>query len=1030
MRKLTFLLTCLFFAGVGVIHAQSMSVSGKVVSSDGDEPILGAAVLVKGTTVATFTDANGHFALKTASNGILVVSFLGMQTKEVAVASAQKIVLSPDSKFLEEIVFTGYGITTKKAFTGAATTVQGQVLSDKFEANPLDALKGNVAGLQISTGSGQPGAPSTVFIRGCNSLNSGTQPLYIVDGVPIESSTVGIRQDEGQSLTPLSTLSAEDIESVTVLKDATSTSIYGARAANGVVVITTKRGKSGLSINFTAKIGQEMMPDFSDEYSLVNKAKYYELSEEALLNAHNYGADLGMVSYFDSFNESYDLGYSYDKEGARSFLGWYTNLDVSDANTADVDWLDEVTRKGLIQNYSIDVQSGGDKESAPKYYLSLNYMNDEAIVIGKDMERYSMRYNFDHAPFKTVKYGFNTNLSYTITNMSAGGGYYTDPITQAYIMTPNTSVKNADGSWNFNTINSYNPVAQRSEEGDKNTAKQYRALFSPYLQINLTKSLCLLSRESVDAYILDEFGYWSFLQPQGADIRGMGENSYTVNLLITTTNTLNYVKNFGENALNVLLGQEYQKSHSKYSYLAGSNYAVDYLNEVALISVPSSVSTSQEELLLSSFFSKAEYDYQSKYYVSGSFRFDGSSRFGKKNRWAPFYSVGLKYRLTSEKYMKSTSAWLNDLTLRASYGTTGNQQVGTGYYASRDLYSFGYNYNGLPGSGHSQFGNPDLKWEQTAKFNIGLDAQLFDRLSFTVDFYDHQTKDMVFEVPVSRGTGLDYYDKNIGQLSNRGVELSIQAKMIKTNDFEWSVAVNGSRNVNEIVKLSTGDPIESSYTIIEKGRDVYTFKMKEWAGVDPETGVGTWYKNETGDEITTDYNAASKRYLGTASPDFQGGFTTNLKYKNFDLSFQMNYSIGGKIYGSNLRYDEQTGNSFGNNYTNYVYDNRWKEPGDVAEVPMMCFAYGNDWNSHSSRFLMDASYLKLRSVIFGYSVPQRLIKKIGAKNMRLFVSADNLYTFVSDNYRGFDPASVDADGIQSWNYPVPRNYMFGVNIGF
>lgn len=1028
-------LACIFLS-IGLASAQNKRITGAVVDENG-QPVIGATVAVKGTTVGASTDVDGKYSINVPQDGkILIVSLIGSRTKQVAVGDNLKIILESDNKMLDEIVVTGYGVTTKKAFTGAATTVSSEKIANKFDANPINALKGNVAGLQLSLGSGQPGAPATVYIRGRNSLNSGTQPLYVVDGVAIESGNVGMRQSEGQTLSPLSTINSEDIESVTVLKDATATSIYGARAANGVILITTKRGKSGLSINFTAKAGVQSLPNIPKSYRMVGTDKYYELSQEAALNGYNYASTFGGTSYFKYYNKAYGLGLDYTADGARQFLGWYTGLDTSSSNTADTDWLKEVTRNGLVQNYTLDIQGGSSVETSPKYYLSLDYMGNNSIVRGKDLKRYSFRYNFDQSPTKRVKFGFNTNLSYTITNMGAGGGYFSDPITQAYSQTPNTPVYNSDGSYNMSTINGYNPVAQRSENGDKSTAKQYRVMLSPYVQVNLTDNLFFMTRNSLDAYILDEFGYWSFYQPQGKEMRGMGENGYTANFLLSTTNTLNYVKTFSQkHNLNLLVGQEGQQTNLKKTYLSGSNYAVDYLNEVSLASVPGSATTNQYELKLLSYFSKAEYSYDNKYYLSGSLRYDGSSRFGSNHRWASFASAGLKYRISAENFMKSTSSWLTDLTLRSSYGTSGNQQVGNsdilnGWYASSDIYGFGYNYNNLPGSGREQFGNPDLKWEQTAKFNVGVDFNLFGRISVTADYYNHRTKDMVFAVPVSETTGLSTYYKNIGELSNKGFEITIDANVLRTKDLNWSVSLNGSKNVNKIVKLSTDNPIESTYTIIEPGRDIYTFKMKEWAGVDPETGRGMWYKNATGDETTFSYSAASKRYLGKASPDFQGGVSSSLTYKGFDFAFQMNYSIGGKIYGSNLRYDEQFGNSFGSNFTNYVYDNRWKNPGDIAKVPMMYFGTGASWNSHSSRFLMDASYLKLRSLTIGYTLPQTILKSVGMKTLRVFANADNVYTFSHKDYRGFDPSSIDANGIQWWNYPVARNVMFGATLGF
>lgn len=1024
----------LLVAGMQLCFAQSsITVTGVVTDATDGTPMIGVTVMIQGTTTGVSTDADGKFELKSVRPGsILQFSFIGYTTKLIEVGNQSIIVVQLDREetFLDEVVVTGYGSTTKKAFTGAASSITSENISNKFDPNPIKSLQGTVPGIQMNVGSGQPGAPANIFIRGRNSINSGTQPLYVIDGIPIETTVKGIRETEGQEISPLSTLNAEDIESMTVLKDATATSIYGARAANGVILITTKRGKKGLSVNFTAKAGYEMMPYIPKTYRVLNSAKYYELSEEALLNGHKYAGSLGKLSYFDYYNEAYELGFEYNNSGAREFLGWWTGLDVSSSNTSDTNWVDAVTRNGLIQNYSLEVLGGGDSEKSAKYFLSLDYLSNDAIIKGKDMKRYSVRFNFDQQPSNRVKFGFNLNLSYSETNMGAGGGYFSDPITQALMQAPISPVYNEDGSWNFATNNGYNPVAQRSKYGDKSTAKQYRAIFSPYLQLNFTKDLYLLSRAGADIYLLDEFGYWSFLQPQGKDMRGMGENAYSANSLLTITNTLNYQKQINRHNINLLLGQEGQRTDLKETYLSGSNYAVDYMNEVINTSVPGSAQTSQSELVLSSFFSRAEYNYSNKYYLSGSFRYDGSSRFGAENRWAPFWSVGAKYRIASEEFMSNISDWMNELTIRSSYGTSGNQQVGTGWYASRDLYEFDNNYNNMPGSGRKQFGNPHLKWEQTAKFNLGLDLVLFNRINITADYYNHMTKDMVFAVPVSRTTGLESYYKNIGELSNRGFEISIGADIIKTAATTWNLTFVGSKNTNEVKRLSTDFPIEGNTTIIEKGRDIYTFKMREWAGVDPQTGLGKWYKNATGDETTTSYNSAAKRYVGKASPDFQGGILSSLSWKNLDVSMQLNYSIGGKIYGNNLRYDEHAGGSLGDNFTSYVYDNRWKQPGDIAKVPMVALMTGRSDNLHSSRFLMDATYLKIRSFSIGYTIPQNLVKQVGLSSLRMFVNADNIYTFANKDYRGFDPSGIGANGVQWWNYPLPRNIVVGFNFGF
>lgn len=1029
-KKFTLLLVSLFLF-MGGAMAQ-MKVNGSIVSQSDGQPIIGATIMVSGTQIGTTSDLDGQFSLTVPEGkSTLKISYVGMETLEVSARPNMKIALTGGGNSLDEIIVTGYGVTRKAAFTGAATSVDTKTIANKTDANPIKALDGAVPGLHLTMESGQPGAPATIFIRGRNSLNSSTQPLYVVDGVPYTSDVVGIRSDEGQEISPLASLNANDIESVTVLKDATATSIYGARAANGVIAITTKKGKSGKTkVSFNAKVGWQMMPAYKHfKYGPVSADKYQELWNEAFANEVKDYGEYGAVSYY----MDNDLGKTapYTAEDYKDFLIWGTEMYTIDGQTTD--WMKEVTRNGFTQEYCVDVQGGSSDPYGIKYFLSAGYLNDKAIVIGKDMKRYSFRFNLDHSISKILKYGFNTNVVYSETNMGAGGGYFTDPITQAMMQSPLSPVRTEEGKWNMETINGYNPVAIRSEEGDQSLAKQYRILLSPYFTLNLTPNLFWTTRAGADIMIVDEFGFLSFLQPQGKDYRGMGENSNTTRTLMSITNTLNYIKTFNNlHNLNVMLGQEAQYTYYKRAYLAGSNYPVEDKPSVDNAAVPGSASTYINRNALASWFGNAEYNYNNKYYLSGSLRFDGSSRFGSNNRWGTFWSMGAKYRISAEDFMESTRSWLNNLTFRISYGTSGNSEVGGSWFASQDLFGFSYNYSGIPGSGHDQFGNPDLKWERTGKFNLGFDFSFLNRFNIEFDYYNHRTKDMVFAVPTSFVTGLSEYYKNIGELSNKGIELTLGAKIIDSKDFKWDASLTLSHNKNKVVKLSTDEPIEGVYQITEVGRPIYQFKMKEYAGVDPETGDALWYLNEEGDETTTNYNKAAKRYLGDANPSVEGSLTNNLTWKGFDFSLQLNYSFGRKIYGNNLRYDEHIGASFGGNFSEYVYENRWQNPGDITDVPRINGSYALDEacyaNSHSSRFLMNGNYVKLRNITLGYTFPAELTRSFYVNSLRVYVQTDNLYTWGAKNYRGFDPSSVGADGVQWWNFPQPRNIVFGVNV--
>lgn len=1033
-KRLLMFLAALFLC-VGGVVAQTQ-VKGTVVSSSDGEPVVGASVKVVGTKMGAVTDIDGNFSLKVPEDSKLEISYIGMESKTVKAKDNMTITLVADSKSLDEVVVTGYGVTRKAAFTGAASVLGKDVIDSRNDANPIKALEGTVPGLQLSTTSGQPGAPQTIFIRGRNSINSGTQPLYVVDGIPFNADPVGARMSEGVTLSPLSSLSSSDIESITVLKDATATSIYGSRAANGVIVITTKHGSQGKTkVNFTAKLGWESLPA-AKNYKLVNADQHIELATEALLNSYK---ENGFDSTFGYYNEAYEIGATYDQTGAEDFYdrytgGWLSNYRKSGKGT---DWLKEITRTGMVQEYGFDINSGAKSKTSPVFYLSYNYLNNESFMKGKDLKRHTLRFNLDQQVNKVFKYGINTSFSYNVTNNGASGGYFSDPLTQAYMMNPLTTVYDENGDFNFDTSTQYNPVALRSAQGDKNEAKQYHATISPYVQINILPGLTWMTKGGLDLYYVNEYEIWSFLNPQGSSMNGYGSNHSNMRSLLNITNTLNYIKTFNDlHHLNILVGQEGQQTTINSQAMENSNFPVQDLIQLGLASSPSTAATYKYNLKLNSFFSNVQYDYANKYYVSASFRTDGSSRFGKDNRWASFWSVGAKYRITEEKFMETAKNWLSDLTVRASYGTTGNQDVGdhtdADYYSwivASDVFGYGYNYNGKPGSAHEQWGNADLKWEKTGKFNVGIDATFFNRIFLTFDYYSHKTTDMVFAVPVSYVTGLSEYYKNIGSLSNKGIEFSLGANIIQNKDWLWNMTVTGSHNKNKVIALSTDDPIEGTYSITEAGRPLYTFKMKEYAGVNPENGHAMWYLNETGTETTENYNKAAKRYVGDANPSFFGSIQNTLKWKGVDFSFQFNYSLGGKIYGNNLRYDEQIGTSFYENYTEYVYNNRWQKPGDITDVPRLS-TDDNYANRASSRFLMDRSYLKLRSLSLGYTFPKELLKNAYIDNLRVFVNAENLYTWTAKNYRGFDPSGVGANGVQWWNYPLARSIVFGLTLGF
>lgn len=1019
MRRFLALLVALVVFGAISALGQARQVTGKVVSADGKQPIPGVNVFVKeAPSVGITTNIDGEYKLTGIPQNAktIVFSFIGFQKLEMPISPQISVSLTPDSQQLEEVVVTGYGVVKKAAFTGAAARVDNKTIDRYTDADVMKALQSNVPGLQMNVTSGQPGASNSVYIRGIGSYNSGTQPLYVVDGVPITTGRFGMREGESQTVNPLANINSADIESVTVLKDATATSIYGARAANGVIVITTKKGKEGkAAINFNARFGTAVSPGLGD-YKMLGSKDYIEFVSTGFVNK------TGFLT---------ENGYPETMAGARQLME--DNDIIQQPDDVSTNWYDEVTRTGVVQDYNLDISGGTD---AIKYYIGGGYYDEKGFVIGKDLKRYSGRVNLESKVRPILTLGVNLTAAYSEMNSGAGGGYYSDPITQALMQQPTMPVRKADGTWNFDTWNGYNPVAQRSEYGDKSFAQQYKAIVSPWMKLDLTKNLFFMSRYGMDYYNLKEFGRWSMLQPQGKDMNMMGEEGNNYRTMWTWTNTITYMKTFKElHNVNILLGQEAQKTNNTESYLAASNFPTDIVFSVENAATPSEASTSYSDYALASYFVDAKYDFKNRYYLSGSFRYDGSSRFGINNKYAPFWSVGGRYRINSEDFMESTRGWLSNLTLRSSYGTVGNQEIG--WYAYQGLFGFGYNYKGNPGMAPTQIANPDLKWETKKKFNIGLDLGFFNNaLTIEADWYNELTSDMIFEVPVSYTTGVAIESnstiasvlKNVGEMKNTGVELLINATPFNRTNFRWNVSLNMTHNKNEIVKLSTSNPIEGTYTIVEPGKSRYFFKMKEYAGVNPENGNPQWYAEDG--SLTSDYNKAAFREMGSADPKLFGGITNTFKIYDFDLSFMISFKIGGLLYNSAGRYDENIGNSAFGNTTTWTYENQWRNPGDITTVPKIVYGGLSGASSHSSRFLMDATYAKLRNLQVGYTLPAHLAKKFSLNSVRVYFTGENLYTFLNSELKGrvVDP-ETGADGILWWNYPVARKFMFGISLG-
>ena len=999
-RKLMLLMTCLMI-GIGLVNAQISKVTGNVTSEEDGLPVVGASVLVKGTTIGTVTDIDGNFTLTNvpSSAGTLVISFIGMQSQEVKIKPNVKVVLKSDAEVLDEVVVTGYGVQRKASFTGAASIVGEEAIAKKNDANFVKVLEGSVPGVQMNNSTSMPGVWGSVYIRGRASLNSGTQPLYVIDGMPVNSDTDAMSTSANNMVDPMSSINPADIESITVLKDAAATAIYGSRAANGVIVVTTKKGSEG-KFNLNLDIKQGFVSMGNNNMDFANAEESMKLFTD------------GLTAYQGG---DWQENYNYL---ADNYFGW-------DRKTS-TDWMDAITRKGYYQDYNLSAQG---RNGNTGYYVSLGYLNTDGLIIGSDMERFSGRMNLD-SKFKWATIGVNTSYSYSTQNgfSLSTAGSMSSPLTAAISsQTPMDPIYDSEG--NYNNINMYNPVALMDEDtGELNENKMQTINLNPYLQVDFGLGIYAKTTLGVNLTDLRQYQYWSALyNPQAMDYNGLGQQYNSRNTVVTWNNVVGWNHKFADkHDVSVMLGQEMQKKSYFYEYYAKSDFpfADSGMRDLTTAGTEQGSEYYKKEARLASYFMDAHYSYADKYYLSGSYRRDGSSVFGSNTRWGNFWSVGGKWRISGEDFLNGNNV-ITNATLRASYGTVGNQDID--WYAARGFYGAGYNYNQMPGMIPVSISNQELTWEVSKKFDIGFDFSLWHRLHFTFDFYNEITSDALFQVPLSMTTGMTETYKNIGKIRNHGIEFSVNANILQTKDWTWSAYANLTWNENEVVKLSTDEPIEYTFQIIEEGRPYTQFKMKEYAGVDRETGKPLWYLNETGNETTSDYNAAAKRYVGDADPNVLGGFGTNLRWKDIDFGLSFNYRLGGKVYDSGAAF---TG--FGMAFRTPLEDvalNSWTEENKDAKYPQYIYKDPYNATSTSSRFLYSGDYLRISNLTLGYTLPKKWTTKILIQRLRAYISVDNLYTFTASDFVGYNP-ETSANGVIAWQYPATRTFIGGIQLTF
>ncbi len=985
-RKLTMFLA-LFFVGIGIAMAQTQ-VRGTVVDDLG-EPVIGATIQIKGTTQGTVTDIDGVFNLTAPAGGTLVISYVGYTTQEVRVAPTVRVVLSTDTELLDEVVVVAYGTVTREAKTGSVSSVSGTDISNAPVVSMDKALGGKIAGVSITSSSGQPGAASSIRVRGTSSINAGNNPLWVIDGIPV---LTGNPNDFLNTGNVLSTINPNDIESITVLKDAAASSIYGSRAANGVILVTTKSGKEGRT-NFNARVkyGASWLANDND-FGIMNAAQLLEYQRDAAVNAGN-----------DPDNPT-DPYYRPNELLSRPLTNW----------------MDHLSRMGNIQEYEINASGSNAKAT---YYSSLVYNRTDGVFYGVDMNKISGRLNADYKLTNTLETGARVNFSYTKgSDVPMQSLYYSNPVFAGMMILPWTPAYNDQGDHNVDILENSRTNPRATAEYDDQYGKSYQILGNIYLQYRPIRQLTFKTNNAVETINNDGRRYWSPETSQGDATLQVSRSS---NLQLTTSNTATYNDLFDDiHNVRVLLGQEAQKYTSDYlyAYAPDVNPDIPYVQTAPQSGVEAQQGYSATTLL--SFFSMLDYNYDEKYYLQASLRSDGSSLFGSENRWGTFYSVGASWNIHRESFMDNLD-FVNLLKLRASYGLNGNNNIEAyrayGVYASTQ-------YNGATGMRPSRPSNPNLSWEKNGTWNLGLDFTLFDKLDGNVDVYNRKTTDMLLDKNVPQTTGFSSNFLNIGSLQNRGVEVQLNYDILNRNDLKWNVGANIAFNKTEILELGDNEEIayaDDSRLRHKVGESLYTFRLRDYYGVDPTNGDAL-YRDESGN-LTNDFTQSRYIYPGSPEPKFLGGFNTNISWKGFDLGAFFEFKGGNYVLLIERRYLESDGAQMSNNQIKTAL-NYWKKPGDTGVNPKPIAGNATQSNNFgTTRFLQRGDYLRLKDVTLSYTLPSSILEKMNVSGLRVYVSAQNIYTFHDVDW--WDPER-GVDGIGYGIYPMTKSMIGGIELSF
>ena len=1055
-KRLTLFFVSLFLC-VGTALAQT-KVTGTVLSQEDGQPIIGAAVKVVGTSTGMLTNVNGQFTVTLpAGKDQLEVTYLGYEGKTVKAKNGMRIFLKADVSALDEVIVVAYGSQKKSSFTGSASTVKGESLEKLQVSNLSKALEGAVAGVQISSESGTPGSSASIRIRGIGSISASQEPLIVVDGVPYEGS--------------LNSIPTQDIETMTILKDAAANSMYGARGSNGVIMITTKSGKTGkVNISFDARFGFNTRG--VGNYDIVTDAgEYYEMMYEAYRNSlvaqMGYaGASQYAAEHLIDGNLKYNVFKGVADNQLIDPLTGKLNPNATTKKWND-NWTKDPFQNGTRQEYTATISAGTE---GTKVFASLGYLKDEGYMPGSGFDRYNGRVKFDQNIGKTIRVG--GNIAYSKTNYKTFGSeesnysnifMFTQSIAPIYPI----YLYNQDGSlW-------LDGNGQRQYDWGTEYTRPYAAEQNPLAaaeaSVRFTERDNVSSRGYFEWTFLNDFKFTAnvaydvfntnqtnFTTPIGGDAKNVGGRGYkywTRNGALNVNELLDWNHKFGEHGVHILLGHENKNDQYKYMYGHMTQFS-DYNNtDFANAAQYQGMSSYTQEYALEGYFAKGEYDFADKYYFTASIRRDGSSRFHKDNRWGTFWAVGASWRLKEEAFLKNVN-WLSALKAKVSYGTQGNDNVGLAHVYT-DLYSVD-RVDGAAAFGKVLRGNPDLTWEKSRNFNAGFEAGFWKRLNVSFDFFIKETRDMLYQSPLAASEGNPTYIwKNEMDMKNTGFEVEISGDIIKTKDILWSASLNLTHYKNELTRLPESKPADEYPNGYQAGNywrklggSLYDWYRYEYVGVDPENGLpqynhytykvddatGDYVRDGNGDpvvesvEIVNKTSDATLRQTGkSAIPDLTGGFTTTLNAYGFDLSISTAFQLGGWAY------DVQYGmlmNS-GDNGENFHKDmfNRWTPANTNTNIPALNF--GNQTagiDTASDFFLTKASYFSLRNITLGYTVPAKYLNKLGISKVRVYLTGDNIW--LKSKRKGFDPRQSFSGNASYAHYSALSSYSLGLNVAF